>query len=597
MDKKNTIIGVLLLAAAFGSLWVSSKFTPPSQPQPAPEITRTVGPNQATSSATAAARPTSPPDAAFAAVAKDTGDARIVTLANDVIAVNFTNQGGAIRDIALKKYDAEKKHPGVPYIVNQLHADPALAFVDYPGLDRRTRYELVSQTPTEVTFRTVVDGTLEVTRRYTLVPGNGDAKADPYQIRYDTTLRNLTDKELPRVRTQLSLGTAAPVDVNDYGVYLSTGYYDKTDHFVKRSDLEGGGFLSWIGMGSRDPLRYIENTAAITWASVQNQFFTSILTPDQSGAGLITRRVELPSFPGTMQPAIGVTGAAQFDLPVLAAKGEIKLGGGFYAGPKEYSRLSNAEIFKHNQDAVMEFGMFSFFSKILLTLMSWVHKSGASWGVAIIITTLILKIVFLPLTLSASKSAKRMQKIQPEMAAMKEKYKDNPQKMQQATMELFKKHKVNPMGGCFPILITIPFFIGFFSMLQSTAELRFQTFLWAQDLSAPDTIATISLGFMNLPINIMPILMGATMIIQMQLTPQPTVDNAQAKMFKFMPYIFALMCYSFSCALSLYSTINGIFTIGQQLVINRMKDADDAPAAEPIRGGRPVKNVTPAKKK
>ena len=212
------------------------------------------------------------------------------------------------------------------------------------------------------------------------------------------------------------------------------------------------------------------------------------------------------------------------------------------------------------------------------------------------ITTLFLKLIFLPLTLSASKSAKRMQKIQPEMQAVREKFKDNPQKLQQATMELFKKHRVNPVGGCLPILITIPFFMGFFSMLQSTAELRFAEFLWASDLSMPDTVARIPLGFMTIPLNIMPILMGVTMIVQMRLTPQPSVDNAQAKMFKFMPYIFAFFCYNFSCALSLYSTVNGLFTIGQQLIINRMKD-EPLPATPAVatKGGKGMKNVTPKK--
>jgi YidC/Oxa1 family membrane protein insertase len=295
-----------------------------------------------------------------------------------------------------------------------------------------------------------------------------------------------------------------------------------------------------------------------------------------------------------------VTGIAQFDLPALAPKAEAKLAGDFYAGPKEYRRLSNADIFKNDQDAVMQFGffIFAFCAKILLTLMSWVHSLmpnlGGAWGLSIIITTLILKIVFLPLTLTASKSAKRMQKIQPEMQALKEKFKDNPQKMKTETMELFKKHKVNPMGGCLPILITIPFFFGFFTMLQSTAELRFQSFLWAQDLSAPDTITQI-FGF---PINIMPILMGITSIIQMRLTPQPTTDNMQAKMFKFVPYMFIVFCYYYSCALAIYWTVGNIFTIGQQLIINRMKDTADTPApVETTRGGRPVKNVTPSKKK
>jgi YidC/Oxa1 family membrane protein insertase len=602
MDKKNTTIGVLLLIAAFASL---KFFTPPTPPpQRAPELVRSTGPNQAAASAVAAAQPTSPSDATFAAVASDAAEARSITLENDFIAVNFTDHGGAIRDVALKKYDAEKSRPGVPYLVNRLHADPALAFVDLPGLDRQTRYDVVQQTATEIVFRTVLDKRIEVTRHYTLVPGSGDAKHDPYQLRHETTFRNLTDSAQlvgPSQQVELSVGTAAPINAADYGRWLSTAYNNgKGAEFVSRSKLEGGGLLSFIGVGARGPVPFIATPTPVVWASVQNQFFTSIYTADQPGVGLVTRRVELPSFPGSARPAIGVTGMAQFDLPALAAKAEAKLAGDFYAGPKEYKRLSNAEIFKSDQDAVMQFGffIFAFCAKILTTLMTWVHglmpHLAGSWGLAIILTTLILKIVFLPLTLTASKSAKRMQKIQPEMQAMKEKYKDNPQKMQKETMELFKKHKVNPMGGCLPILITIPFFFGFFTMLQSTAQLRFEPFLWAQDLSAPDTITQI-FGF---PLNIMPILMGITSIIQMRLTPQPTTDNVQAKMFKFMPYMFILFCYGYPSALALYWTVGNIFTIGQQLVINRMKDPMDTPAlAEATRGGRPVKNVTPPKKK
>jgi YidC/Oxa1 family membrane protein insertase len=181
-----------------------------------------------------------------------------------------------------------------------------------------------------------------------------------------------------------------------------------------------------------------------------------------------------------------------------------------------------------------------------------------------------------------------MAKLNPLMQAMREKYKDNPQKIQTETLKLFKENKVNPLGGCIPILITIPFFIGFFTMLQSASELRFASFLWATDLSAPDTIGHI----FGLPINIMPLFMGATMIIQMRLTPMPTTDKAQATMMKIMPWIFTLFCYNFASGLALYSTINGLFTIGQQLVINRLPEPD-LPAA-PLADG--LKNVTPKKK-
>jgi YidC/Oxa1 family membrane protein insertase len=137
--------------------------------------------------------------------------------------------------------------------------------------------------------------------------------------------------------------------------------------------------------------------------------------------------------------------------------------------------------------------------------------------------------------------------------------------------------------------------MGFFTMLGSAAELRFAPFLWAWDLSSRDTILWL-FNNPHLPLNIMPILMGSTMIVQMHLTPSPSVDNMQMKMMKFMPYIFTIFCYTFSCALSLYSFVNGLFTIVQQLVINRMKEPAE-PAAKPAPSGKPMKNVTPSQKK
>jgi YidC/Oxa1 family membrane protein insertase len=179
-----------------------------------------------------------------------------------------------------------------------------------------------------------------------------------------------------------------------------------------------------------------------------------------------------------------------------------------------------------------------------------------------------------------------MQKLMPEMKVIKEKYKDNPQKQQVATMELYKKHKVNPLSGCLPMLLTIPFFFAFFRMLQSAAELRFAPFLWAHDLSAPDTIAMIG----TFKVNILPIMLGVVNFFQMRVTPQPAVDNAQMKMMKFMPVMFVVFYYNWSCALSLYSTVNGLYTISQQLIVNRFRDTEDT---VPVKSGKPTKNVTP----
>ncbi len=598
MDKKNLFFGSLLLVAAIATLILSQRY---AQQNPSPAAVRhEVARQESVAAVEAAPGHVIEPDtgrAAFVTTHDERAGAEIVTLENAFIQVRFTNYGGAIRDVAFRKYPAALGRPD-PFIFNELHADPILALAGVPGLDRATRFALVAKTATEVTYRAVLDGHLEVTRRYVLSPDAGST-TDPYRLRVETQFRNLGDKPTPALRIALALGTAAPASPLDLGIDLTTGVSNgNSQTFIRRASLESGNGL--LGIGASDAKALIATPGPVVWGTVKDKFFASILTPDQPAAALVTRRVKLlGALPDEDRKAYGITGAVEFDLPTLAARGETTLNGQLYVGPKEYHRLSNADVFKRDEDRIMDYGWFRLPAAILLTLMTWMHAWTFNWGVAIILTTLSLKFAFLPLTLSASRSAKRMQKIQPELKALREKFKDNPQKQQTATMELFKKNKVNPMGGCIPVLITIPFFFGFYRMLASAAELRFAPFLWAHNLSAPDTVA--SLGHDTLPligtlnINILPIVLCATVFAQMRLTPQPTVDNAQARMMKFMPILFMVFCYNYSCALSLYSTVNGLFTIGQQLVINRMKDEPIAVAAAPI-AGKPTKNVTPKRK-
>ncbi|HEY9155344.1 MAG TPA: YidC/Oxa1 family insertase periplasmic-domain containing protein, partial [Opitutaceae bacterium] len=350
----------------------------------------------------------------------------------------------------------------------------------------------------------------------------------------------------------------------------------------------------------KEPTQKISNNSPIAWAAIEDQFFASILTPDTPGVGFVTRRLEFPPLEGTTRPALGMTAAAGFDLAPLAANAQSKVGMNLYVGPKEFERLSNQDVFKIDQEKVMRFNsFFGIFSRILLMMMSKVHHWVGNWGWAIVITTLFLRIVFIPFTFAASKSSKRMQAIQPQLKELREKYKDNPAKLNQATMALFKENRVNPAGGCLPMLVTIPFFWGFYDMLRHTSELRFAEFLWCRDLSAPDTIAHVALPVLgNVAINIFPVLLVVAMFFQMQFTPQPSVDNQQAKLMKYMPVGMGLLYYNFSSALSVYSTVNALFMMGQQFIINRMKDAPaPAPAAKSGPGGRPIKNVTPSARK
>jgi YidC/Oxa1 family membrane protein insertase len=592
VDKKNTFIGALLFVAAFLLLLYTQKH---SQQPPSPaEIRHEVSKQIATESPATAAAVANPGEPTFATAQADHAGASVTKLGNSFVEVSFTDFGGSIRDVAFKKYPAAQGRPD-PFIFNELHANPMMAFVGVQGLDRATRFERVSASDQDIVYRAVLDGRIEVTRHYVISPDRG-ATTDPYIIRCETTIRNLGDKPVPAMRVALSIGTAAPSSPLDNGLQLTTEYSNGKDQtLVQRSALQAsGGFL---GLGAHDTKAVISGPGPVVWATVKNQFFASILTPDEPAAGLSTRRVKLlQELPDTDARAYGITGDVDFDVAALPVHGEATLAGDLYVGPKEYPRLSNGDVFKKDQDRVMDFGyfIFRFCAAILLTGMTWIHSWTGNWGVAIILTTLALKTAFLPLTLSQSRTARRTQKIMPELKAVREKFKDNPQKQQAATMELYKKHKVNPVAGCVPMLFTLPFFWAFFRMLQSAAELRFAHFLWAHDLSAPDTVLTVAAPLIgSLNINVLPFVLCGVAFVQMRLTPQPTVDNAQMKVMKFMPIMFLVFYYSWSCALSLYSTVNGLFMIGQQLVINRGQDTGDPADARPAK---PVKNVTPRKR-
>jgi YidC/Oxa1 family membrane protein insertase len=257
-----------------------------------------------------------------------------------------------------------------------------------------------------------------------------------------------------------------------------------------------------------------------------------------------------------------------------------------YLGPKEFNRLRRLG---DNLDVVMGFdnyfgGRFSgFFARGLLLAMNGLHGLGLSYALCIIVITLIVKTLFFPLTQASTRSMKRMAALQPQMKALQEKYKDDPQKMNQKLMEFMREHRINPAGGCLPILLQIPVFLGFYSMLQTAIELRGAGFLWACDLSASDTIFTIP--GLNFPVNPLPILMAGTMLWQARLTPvAPGMDPVQQKIMKYMPLMFVVFLYSFSAGLTLYWTVQNLFTIAQMKLTKKLDDpaaAAAAPAPKP----------------
>jgi YidC/Oxa1 family membrane protein insertase len=261
-----------------------------------------------------------------------------------------------------------------------------------------------------------------------------------------------------------------------------------------------------------------------------------------------------------------------------------------YAGPKEYQTLARlAAQFNNELDAVMSFGWAGFFSKGLLLAMNWIHNTlRIPYGWVIIVITIIIKILFWPLTQASTRSMKRMQALQPQMKAITEKYKDDPLKGQQKTMEFMKQNKVNPLGSCLPMLLQTPVFIGFFFMIRTAIELRGASFLWVSDLSRPDTLFMIP--GLDAPFNLLPLIMGGTMLWQAHLTPpSPGMDPMQQKIMRYLPLMFMAFLYNYSAGLTLYWTVNNLLTILQTKLTRATTD--------PVSPAKTGPALTPAPKK
>jgi YidC/Oxa1 family membrane protein insertase len=249
---------------------------------------------------------------------------------------------------------------------------------------------------------------------------------------------------------------------------------------------------------------------------------------------------------------------------VLAA-GTIDPGGSaqvkasLYAGPQEQRRLQAAAP---GLDLVVDYGWLAIIAWPLFWLLEKFYAFSGNWGVAIILLTVLIKIVFFPLSAASYKSMAKMKLITPRLQKLREMYAHDRQKMNQAMMELYKTEKINPLGGCFPILVQIPVFIALYWVLLAAIELRHAPFmLWIKDLSALD------------PYYVLPILMTATMVLQTRMNPVPP-DPVQARVMQIMPFVFSIFFFFFPAGLVLYWLINNILSIAQQWQIQRMFNRD-----------------------
>jgi len=294
--------------------------------------------------------------------------------------------------------------------------------------------------------------------------------------------------------------------------------------------------------------------AADGWAAMVQHYFVAGWVPVEGEREFFANQVSSDLY------------SAGVILPVAAiAPGQTgKLSVPLYAGPQEQSRL---EKFAKGFDLVVDYGWLTIIAAPLFWVLEWFHKLTGNWGWAIILVTIALKALFFPLSAASYKSMAKMKTLGPRLQRMKEQYGDDKMKMQQAMMDLYKREKVNPLGGCLPILIQIPVFIALYWVLLGVVEMRGAPWLgWIQDLSVKD------------PYYILPLIMGATSLIQTRLNPAPP-DPIQAKVMMMMPILFTFMFLWFPAGLVLYWVVNNSLSIAQQWQINRMIAAGGKTAA------------------
>jgi YidC/Oxa1 family membrane protein insertase len=322
-------------------------------------------------------------------------------------------------------------------------------------------------------------------------------------------------------------------------VYTGPVYYtaERAFHKLDFSDVE---------KGKAD----LPKEAIDGWIGMMQHYFTSVWLP----ADKAPREYYARKLPDGLYAA-GVIVATPQAAPGDTASVSVKL----FSGPQEQNRLKKAAP---GLDLVVDYGWLAIIAWPLFAVLEFFHRWSGNWGVAIILLTILIKLLFFPLSAASYKSMAKMKLVTPRLTKIREMYGNDRAKMNQAMMELYKTEKINPLGGCFPILVQIPVFIALYWVLLAAIELRHAPFiLWIKDLSAQD------------PYYVLPVLMAASMVLQTRMNPVPP-DPVQAKVMQFMPYVFSVFFFFFPAGLVLYWLVNNILSIAQQWQIQRLFNRD-----------------------
>ncbi|MDP2795281.1 MAG: membrane protein insertase YidC [Sulfurisoma sp.] len=354
----------------------------------------------------------------------------------------------------------------------------------------------------------------------------------------------------PSVYFQLSRNGQAPEGANAMmSTFTGPAFYTEAEKYQKLdfADIAKGKAKhatqadnGWVAM-----IQHYFVSAWLPGAKAPREFFTRKLGDDLFAAGVIV------------------------PMAVIAPGASGKLETSLYAGPQEQDKLAKVAP---GLDLVVDYGWLTVIAAPLFWVLETIYKILGNWGWAIIGLTVMLKLIFFPLSAASYKSMAKMRLLTPKLVKLKETYGDDRQRMNQEMMALYKKEKVNPLGGCLPILVQIPVFIALYWVLLGTVEMRGAPWiLWITDLSAADSLFG-TLPLINITVGPLPLLMGATMFIQTKLNPTPP-DPMQAKIMLWMPIIFTFMFLAFPAGLVLYWTVNNVLSIAQQWQVNRMIEA------------------------
>ena len=426
-----------------------------------------------------------------------------------------------------------------------------------------------------LTFTATIDEQLKVSKKFTFYNNS-------YTVDLDLTFENLADDTEP-----LQIGGNEPLNGYELrwgrGINADLLVHEKDSGKRGRFDPKKEGSTTYIGTGK--PKKELKEEFAfetVLWAGINNKYFCAIMIPDPELQA--TYKLGSPEATGptdifvTAPTEIAVLTIPNFTLP---SRGTQTHTFRLYVGPKDDALLKeitapNDPERSINLPKIIDFGFFGPVAWGMLWLVKVLYNVFRNYGISIIILTGLVKVISFPLTRKAHVSMKKMQQLQPQLVELKEKYRDDPQKLNKATMRIYKENGVNPLSGCIPWLPQLPIFWALFALLGSAAEFRGAPFLfWINDLSAPDTFIklpfTIPLIFLDIDaIRFLPILNGLTTWLQQKfvggMSATPATTNTQAKIMQFMPIIFVFLFYNWASGFVLYWLCNNVFTVAQQYI-------------------------------